>query len=127
MQLRNTEQNESFEEKIEKEIIEKGLTAPRVTKEQVDSLYGKLEFSLGRLSDTRIMCSAVLDGFSIADGFGACVDPKNFDEEVGSKIAQKNASLKAYEELWRLEGYRLSRSIVEAAEKQSIPEEKVTQ
>lgn len=104
----------SFDDKIEKEIIEKGLTNPRVTKEQIDALLVKLEFSFGRVSETRVMCSASLDGFIIADGFGACVDPRNFDEEVGKKIALENCAYAAKKELWRLEGYRLSRSIVEA-------------
>lgn len=104
----------SFEQVIEEKIVEKGLTAPRVTKQQIDDLFSQLSFVFGKVSETRIMCSAVLDGFSIADGFGACVDPKNFDEEIGKQIAYKNCSVAAYDELWRLEGYRLSRSLNEA-------------
>ena len=108
-------QVKSFEDKIEEEIVAKGLTAPRVTKEYIDNLFDKVEYVFGQVKENRIMCSAYLDGFSIADGFGACVDPKNFDEEIGKKIAYKNCKLLAYDKLWELEGYRLSRSLVEAA------------
>ncbi len=64
------ETTRDFNQEIENEIIEKGLTAPRVTKAHIDALYDKLEFSLGRVSPNRVMCSAILDGFTIADGFG---------------------------------------------------------
>lgn len=104
----------SFEQTIEDEIKKKGLNAPRVTKEQVDALFNQLQFTLGRVGPTRIMCSASLDGFSIADGFSAVVSPENFDEELGTKIAHKKCALKAYDRLWELEGYRLSRERSEA-------------
>jgi hypothetical protein len=103
----------SFEQMIENEITAKGLTAPRVTKEQIDTLFSKLQFVLGRVSETRILCTATLDGFVIADGASAVVDPKNFDEEIGKKIAHKKCAMNAYDKLWEFEGYRLARSLVE--------------
>lgn len=109
----------SFEDEMEKKIREKELLAPRVTKAQIDLLYKRVEFIHGKVSETRIMCTAMLDGFAIADGFSACIDARNFDEEIGLKISHKNCALKAYDKLWELEGYRLSRSLVEAAKKQS--------
>ena len=108
----------SFEQKIENDIVKKGLTAPRVTKEQIDILYAKLKFEVGQISSTRIICMAALDGFIIADGFSACVDPRNFDMGIGTEIATKNCATAAYAKLWELEGYRLSRSLNETAEKQ---------
>lgn len=113
--MNNNKKSQSFEDTIEKEVVDKGLTAPRVTKAQVDALYNQLTFVTGKVSETRILCSATLDGFAVADGFGACVDPENFDEEICVKIAVKNASLAAYNKLWELEGYRLSRSLNESS------------
>lgn len=110
----DTTKPQAFEDKIEEEIVQKGLTAPRVTKAEVDVLYKQVTYVFGRVSETRILCSAQLDGFTIADGFGACVDPENFDEEVGMKIAHKKCALATYDKLWELEGYRLSRSLNEA-------------
>ena len=41
-------------------------------------------------------------GFTIL-GRAACVDPANFDLEIGRKFARENAA----NQLWQLEGYRL--------------------
>jgi len=109
----NKEKSESFNDKIEKEIQEKGLTAPRVTKEHIDALMRKVILLTGKVSETRILCSATLDGFVIADGFSACISPENFDEQIGIKIAQQNAAKAAYDKLWELEGYLLSRRLFE--------------
>jgi len=114
-----TQKPKSFEDVIEEKIVQKGLTAPRVTKAQIDELFEKIEYVFGIVKENRIMCSAYLDGFAVADGFGQCVDPKNFDEEIGKTIAHKECVTKAYDKLWELEGYRLSRSLVEAAAEQS--------
>ena len=97
----------------EAEIKEKGLNAPRVEKATIDALLAKCTFVFGKVSPTRIMCTSDLDGFSISDGFGACVDPKNFDEEIGKKIAFERCKSATINELWKLEGYRLSRSLNE--------------
>lgn len=114
--------NEDFNQQIEKEIEDKGLNGPRVHKEQIEALKGKLVFTFGRISETRIICSAYLDGFAVADGFAACVDPKNFDEQIGMKIAHKNCVHAAHEKLWEFEGYRLSRSLNESAEREEPAE-----
>lgn len=113
MTEQTSEKKKSFEDVIEEAVVKKGVKAPRITKAEIDALYNKLEFVFGKVSETRIMCSASLDGFVIADGFGACVDPANFDEQIGMQIAQKKCSLAAYDKLWELEGYRLSRFLNE--------------
>lgn len=113
----------SFEEDIQNELKAKGKDkGPRVKKEDVDILYSKLKFLFNKISETRIVCTAHLDGFAIADGFSSCINPENFDEQIGCKIAQKNCCLAAYDKLWELEGYRLSRSLNEKAsgKKQNI-------
>lgn len=113
-----TNKPKSFEETIEDEIKAKNLNAPRVTKEHVDALFNQLEFVVGRATDTLTICTAQLDGFMVANGYSACVSPENYDEEIGVKIAQRKAALAAYDELWKLEGYRLSRSLKEAVNQQ---------
>jgi len=46
------------------------------------------------------------NGFSII-GRGACVDPANFDIEIGRKIAREQVEHK----LWQLEGYLLQQQL----------------
>lgn len=46
------------------------------------------------------------NGFILAETAG-CVDPANFDEEVGKRIARENAVNK----IWELEGYLLQEKL----------------
>lgn len=101
------------EEEVESEIIEKGLnTAPRVTLQKIDVLEKSLTYQYHQFSDTTyIVCIAIMaTGFVIASGYSACVNSKNFDEELGKKIAKERACRMARDKLWELEGYHLMMS-----------------
>lgn len=120
----------SFEQSIENELKAIGKDkGNRVKKEDIDALYKKLKFIVGQVSETRLVCTAFLDGFAIADGSSDVIDPANFDKKIGFKIAQKKCCLIAYDKLWEYEGYRLSRSLNEgsSAKKDSIiiPKKKI--
>lgn len=118
------------DQQIEKEIVEKGKTAPRVTPEHIQSLItGEYYFSaengvngnshkqddLTRLtgyhSELKLLTFCVLvlkNGFTVT-GESACASQENFDEEIGRKIARQNAVNK----IWLLEGYLLKQSLFE--------------
>ena len=111
---------------IEQEIQDKGLTAPRVKPDDVETnIIGEVCFtalegflgaykthddvyqglgdvhhpSLGRLT----ICVLILkNGFTVT-GESACASPENFDAELGRKIARQNAVAK----IWPLMGYEL--------------------
>ena len=108
---------------IEKEIQAKGLTAPRVTPDDIEAIirgeyyftaeqgaahasiddgsYGfePLDESLHLLT----FCVLVMrNGFTVT-GESACASPENFDAEIGRKIARANAVAK----IWPLMGYEL--------------------
>jgi hypothetical protein len=51
---------------------------------------------------TTICCLSLENGFEVI-GESACVDPKNFNDELGKKYAYESA----FNKLWELEGYRL--------------------
>lgn len=107
--------NEKFEVAIENEIKEKGLNAPRVTKADIDSLMKQVKFvAVYPEGTTTTLVLATLDGFTLATGFSACVSKENFNKELGAKIASEDAARKARDELWKLEGYRLARSLKDA-------------
>lgn len=94
------------EQKIEQEIQEKGLNAPRLTPEYIDSVI--VGESYTNLPDGRtIICQLTLkNGFTI-DGKSACVSKDNFNQEIGNKIARQNAR----EKIWELEGYLLKEKL----------------
>jgi hypothetical protein len=57
-----------------------------------------------RLNDTVTLCSITLDnGYSVR-GESACVDPANYDQEIGEGLAHSNAFAK----LWPLFGFLLA-------------------
>lgn len=87
---------------IEKEMKEKGLTAPKITKDHIESLVIKEQFHVFE-GGTFTSCLLTLkNGFTV-HGESACASPENFDEELGAKIARDNAVNK----IWMLEGYLL--------------------
>ncbi|WP_020163785.1 Gp49 family protein [Methyloversatilis discipulorum] len=101
---------------IEQEIQAKGLTAPRVTPEDVEANivsehYFTAAQAVGYVSgeippaplDMLTFCVLVLrNGFTVT-GESACASPENFDAELGRKIARQNAVAK----IWPLMGYEL--------------------
>lgn len=84
------------------------MTTPnKVTPEQITALMARVTFK-GNVEGTSTFVHAYLDDkFYLATGHSACVDPANFNEKIGYDIARKNASLKAHDKLWELEGYAL--------------------
>ena len=108
---------------IEQEIQAKGLTAPRVTPDDIKAniasehyftaeqgaeaaapSYGdKYPQALSLLT----FCVLVLrNGFTVT-GESACASPENFDAELGRKIARQNAVQK----IWPLMGYLLKEQL----------------
>jgi len=76
----------------------------------VQTMIESLTFQFARIGDTTTtVCEAFLpSGFSVGSGKSACVDPSNFDYELGCKYAQENALADAKETIWQLEGYLLA-------------------
>lgn len=112
---------------IEKEIQEKGLTAPRITPEAVEeNISSEVYFTAQHgvegaiqalelhsrhpdggvnISSLRLLTFCVLvlrNGFTVT-GESACASPENFNAEIGRKIAKQNAVQK----IWPLMGYEL--------------------
>lgn len=118
---------------IEKEIQEKGLTAPRVTPEDLKAnIVGEYYFTaeqavaatvqqqdeLTRLTgwngELKLLTFCVLvlkNGFTVT-GESACASHENFDAELGRKIARQNAINK----VWPLMGYELKCRLHKAGE-----------
>ena len=104
---------------IEQEILNKGLTAPRITPTDVEANIASewyINAGDGVKPDDfqppvpanhplRLLTFCVLvlkNGFTVT-GESACASPENFDAEVGQKIARRNA----VDKIWPLMGYEL--------------------
>jgi len=90
------------DQEIEKEIIDKGLTAPRITKDHIESLVIKEQYHIFDGSTFTSCLLTLKNGFTV-HGESACASPENFDTDLGRKIARDNAVNK----IWMLEGYLL--------------------
>lgn len=121
------------DKEIEQDIQAKGLTAPRVTPDHIESLIRSEHFFTAAQGDHQskeddlldnptpyveftpdalhllTFCVLVLrNGFTVT-GESACASPENFDAEIGRKIARENAVNK----IWLLEGYLLKQKLSE--------------
>lgn len=118
------------DQQIEQEIQAKGLTAPRVTPDDIEANIASEHYFTaadgyrsapcfdpnGQPADCLpppaplellTFCVLVLrNGFTVT-GESACVSPENFDAELGRKIARQNAVNK----VWPLMGYALKEQL----------------
>ena len=109
------------EQQIEQEIQDKGLNAPRLTPDYIDSKIKAIRYVTGDVSpayasedyrndkSTRCLTICILtleNGFTVT-GESACASPENFDRIIGQKIAYQNAR----EKIWQLEGYLLKEKL----------------
>lgn len=58
------------------------------------------------------ICIIILENGFKVEGVSACVDPANYNEEIGRKCAYENA----FEKIWQLEGYLLRQAMFEEAQ-----------
>jgi hypothetical protein len=91
----------SDDTEVEEMIVAKGLTAPRLTPDDIDNCIIAADYHVfhGVLT---VCVLTLLNGFYVT-GESACASPENFDAGIGRAIARQNARQK----VWALEGYML--------------------
>ena len=119
---------DELEQKIEQEIQDKGLNAPRLTPDHIDSKIKHVEYILPRdvckrdngvevfdaplpLQTLTFCIITIENGFTVT-GESACASPENFDADIGKEIAYANAR----EKIWVLEGYLLKERLHQATQ-----------
>ena len=89
------------DQEVEAEVQKLGLTAPRLTLEQVLGTISSEEYHV--LQDTITICVLILrNGYKLV-GKSMCVSAENFDVGLGKTIAKDDA----VNQIWQLEGYML--------------------
>lgn len=108
------------DQQIEQKIQAKGLTAPRITPDDIEANIAFEHYFIASQAplpahdypkslDHLTFCVLVLcNGFTVT-GESACASPENFDAEIGRKIARENAINK----VWPLMGYELKSKLAE--------------
>jgi len=95
------------EQKLEQEIQDKGLNAPRLTPTHIDNTIIGAQFWQPE-GTTLTVCAMKLTNGTMVVGESACVSEENFDAEIGKNIAYENARQK----IWALEGYLLKQNLM---------------
>ncbi len=100
------------DQQIEKEIQDKGLTAPRVALDAIDEKIQHMEIvkHISYAGQVVRWCVITMqNGFAVTGKPAVSVSPENDDRELGEKIAFQNAK----NEIWALEGYMLKQKLYE--------------
>lgn len=87
-------------EQLEQKLIDS--PAERVTEEFIKSRI--LTTTYTRLGETLTHARIHLDNGYLVTGESACVNPANYNQEIGEKIAYQNA----FDKLWSLFGFLLA-------------------
>ena len=94
------------DDEIEQELQEKGLNAPRLNPEHIESIITDEVFIVVPNTTLTICVLTLKNGFTVT-GESASASKENFDEDIGRKIARGNA----VDKIWVLEGYLLKEII----------------
>lgn len=107
----------SNSQSLEQQITALGLTAPRITPDQVDALVEKLNYHTYVIPGTTTTVAAAIDqhGFVVALDKAGAVSAENFNESLGRNAAISKVKAVARNKLWEFEGYRLKQNIAQAA------------
>lgn len=82
-----------------------GCTAPRVTKELIESRIAEIDYQTVVIAGQKLMyCGIRMDnGFTVVGKPATCISPENWRDEIGQKISYDNS----FDEIWKLEAYRM--------------------
>ena len=73
----------------------------RVTQEMIDELIKEVKYT--RINETMTHCQIIMDCGFVFTGESACIDPVNFNKDIGEKIAYGNA----YDKIWSHMGFHM--------------------
>ena len=69
----------SSEKELEKEIQDKGLNAPRLTPQLIDSVIVDTDYYVFPKTQLTVCCLTLQNGFTVT-GESACASPENFNK-----------------------------------------------
>lgn len=96
-----------------------GAVYPKVKVERIDELMSHVKYDVHVCpGTTTTVVTAMLPmgpiNFTLCTEIMACVDPRNFNAELGAKYGIEKAQAVAKNKLWELEGYSLAKELYNA-------------
>ncbi len=137
--MNNVPSPDNSDSGIEREILAKGLTAPRVTPADIaaniasESYFTAEQGALAGCATTvtngegvnygamglLTICVLVLKNGFVVTGESACASPANFNADIGRRIARENA----IQRVWPLMGYELKERLYQRTQPAQAPSE----
>ena len=108
----STKEKAMTDQVIEQEIQAKGLTAPRITPDDIEANIADVEIVKHVSKTGQVLRWAVIttrNGYAVVGKPSCAVSSANDNAEIGEKIAITNSR----EELWPLMGYALKAKLAE--------------
>jgi hypothetical protein len=102
---------------MSKEFEDAGSIYPKVEVELIERKMGTVVVDVHQVPNTTTLVGTAIlpvrDGehpikFTLCTEIMACVDPRNFNRELGEKYLKEKVLASAKNELWKLEGYALA-------------------
>ena len=103
---------ETAQQSIGEMIEERAKSPVRLTPALLKDKIASKQFHVFPGSQLTVCVLTLSNGYTVT-GESACVDPANFDAEIGERVAFENA----FNKIWALEGYLLKQRIFEATGK----------
>ena len=91
-----------------------------VTEERINHLMETAEYEATVAFDKCVVLMAKLENGFVLTESSACVDPANFDLELGVAICRQRIQ----DKLWELEGYALQKSLFEKEQRKAAKAKK---
>lgn len=107
MNNRDSAVPEATEAAVEERIVAAGLTAPRVTPQQIDDQIVAESYHVFPGTTLTVCLLTLRNGFHVT-GESAAASVANFHEQIGRDIARRNAR----DKIWSLEGYALRNQLM---------------
>ena len=114
-------QSPRSDDAVETEIVTKGLTAPRITPDDITANIDDVEYVKHISKSGQVLRWAVAttrNGFAITGNPSCSVSPANDDAKIGEKIALANTTGKMRE----LMGYHLKEQLFQAKQPAQAPD-----
>src|ERR1700722_14480182 len=96
------------EQKLEQELRDKNLNAPRLTPQLIDATILAIQYHVFDGTVMTICCLTLQNGYNVV-GTSAPASSDNFNEEIWRKLVFDDARRK----IWALEGYLLKSKLKE--------------
>jgi hypothetical protein len=87
------------------------LNTNRIYPAQIEHLKYQITYKFHKIGEKGTLCEAYLGNFSVANAYSACVDPANYNQELGEKYSKEKLDDMLNNKLWEFMGFALFKQL----------------